>query len=116
VVDLAWTMAWCRKRTRWLILLGWFLASLTVTLYAISRFLPLPFEGRPEEVEGLGLGTQLFELAAWLALASVSTLSPRAFGRTARPLAITCAIAVVAAWLLFGAASLAALAVQGGAS
>ncbi len=103
-VDVAWALAWVRKRRPILMYAGIFLPVMTVVLYAISRFLPLPFEGQPEEVTALNLGTQLFEVAGFAAVLGVAAM----LHRQARPVAITVAAAFVAAWAFYGAALLAA--------
>ena len=104
VVDLAWALAWLTKRSTTLLHVGLFLPVMTVVLYTISRFLPLPFEGSPEEVTALNLGTQLFEVAGFAALLGVAAL----LHRKARTVAITAAAAFLAAWAFYGAALLAA--------
>lgn len=111
VLDLAWTAAWLSSRSRALIYAGWFLTAFTLTLYGISRVLPLPFEGRPEAIDALNLGTQLFELSALLALTALGALT-RGRGRIARPLAADCSLGFAAAWFVFGGAALAAAAIQ----
>lgn len=114
VIDLAWTAGWLHRRTDRLLWLGWFLGILTITLYAITRFLPLPFEGQPEAVEPLGLVTQILEASALLSLAALSFLQGGGATRTLRSVTARGGLAFVAAWIVFGAASLAALAWRGG--
>ena len=103
-VDLGWAVAWLRTRSTRLLYAGVFLPVITVVLYAISRFLALPFEGMPEEVTALNLGTQLLEVAGFAAVIGVAALRHRKL----RSLAITAAAAIVAAWAFYGAALLAA--------
>ena len=111
VVDLVWAVAWLRTRSTPLLYAGVFLPMMTVGLYTVSRFLPLPFEGMPEEVTALNLGTQLLEVAGFAAMIGVAALRHR----RARTIVATAAAAVVAAWAFYGAALLlAALTTQGG--
>ena len=99
-VDLAWVMAWMRSYSTRLLYAGVFLPATTVVLYAISRFLPLPFEGRPEEITALNVGTQLFEVAGLAAMLGVAAM----LHRKALTVAITLALAFAAAWAFYGAA------------
>ena len=101
-VDVAWALAWVRTRSTRLLYAGVFLPAMTVVLYTISRFLPLPFEGMPEEVTALNLGTQLLEVAGFAAVVGVAALRHR----RARTVVATAAAAVVAAWAFYGAALL----------
>ena len=106
--DLAYTAAWLRRRSWASVWLGWFLGLTSLSLYAITRFLPLPFAGQPEEIEPLGFGTQCFEVAGLLSLASLAVLTGSGAGRVFKVLGLVSGLAVATAWLLFGAASLAA--------
>lgn len=99
-VDLAWVMAWMRRRSTRLLYAGVFLSAMTVVLYAISRFLPLPFEGRPEEVTTLNFATQLLEVAGLAAMLRVAVMRHR----KALTIAITLAVAFATAWAFYGAA------------
>jgi hypothetical protein len=65
-------------------------------------------------VEGLGVGTQLFELAGLLSLVAVDVLTRPRKVRTVRRLAVTCVSGAVAACFVFLAATLAAAIFQGG--
>lgn len=100
VVDLAWVIAWMRSRGTWLLYAGVFLPAVTVALYAISRFLPLPLEGKPEEITALNFGTQLFEVAGLALLLGVAAM----LHRKALTIAITLVLAFAAAWAFYGAA------------
>ena len=104
VVDLAWVIAWMRSRSTWPLYAGVFLPAMTVVLYAISRFLPLPFEGRPEEITDLNFGTQLLEVAGLAAVLGVAVMRHR----KALTIAITLAVAFATAWAFYGAALLVA--------
>lgn len=106
-IDLAWALAWLRRRTPAVLYLGAFLTALTVTLYTISRFLPLPFEGTPEEVSALNLATQLLEVAGFVALAGTAALVYRK-SRATEIMAGIALIAVLGGWALYCAALLAA--------
>jgi hypothetical protein len=114
IIDMAWTAGWLRRRTDRLLWWGWFLAVLTITLYAITRFLPLPFEGKPEAMEPLALTSQILEASALLSLAAVSFLQADGATRTLRSVTASGGLALVAAWIVYGAASLAAPAWRGG--
>lgn len=109
VIDLAWTAGWLHRQTDRLLRLGWFLSILTITLYVITRFLPLPFEGQAEAVDPLGLVTQVLEASALVSLVAVSFLRGGGPNRTLRSLTARGGLAFAAAWIVFGAASLAAL-------
>ena len=100
LADLVWVIAWQWERRTWLTYAGVFLPTMTVILYAISRFLPLPFEGKPEEITALNFSTQLFEVAGLAALLGVAAM----LHRKALTVAITLAVAFAAAWAFYGAA------------
>jgi hypothetical protein len=102
--DLAWAAAWLRSRSEWLLRAGVFLSVMTVVLYTISRFLPLPFEGMPEEISPVNLGTQLFEVAGLIALVVYSAR----LQLKARTVATTTVAAFAGAWAFYGAALMAA--------
>ena len=113
VIDLGWFALWLHRpgsRTAWL---GMFLAGLTLTLYAITRFLPLPFEGQPEALDPAGLITQGFEALAFTSLVALGVR--RGAGPSATVPAVEAAgLAIGTAWVVYGAATLASLALGGG--
>ena len=106
VIDIVWAATWASRQSARVLWSGLFLTLLTIGLYTISRFLPLPFEGHPEEVEPLGLTTQTLEALAFVSLATVLFVA-RGVGRW-RALATCAGLAFASSWIVFGAASLAA--------
>lgn len=105
VADVVWTVVWLRRRSRITAWAGIALSIGSLYLYAVTRVVPLPFEGEPEAIDGFGLATQLCEAAAFASLAAVSLMR----GTSARRLTAVMGSAVGGASFVLAAASCASL-------
>lgn len=106
LIDLAWTAAWLRRQSSRLLWMGCFLTALTVGLYTIALFLPLPFEGHPEHLEPFGIATQTFEVLGFLALVAFALMRGGSYARSLLTAAVCVGLAFVSAGIAFGASSL----------
>jgi hypothetical protein len=101
VADVAWTSLWLQRRSAVTAWFGIALGVASLYLYAVSRVLPLPFEGQPEPVDTFGLATQFCEAAAFAALGAFALIG----GTSVRRLAAVIGSTVAGASVLFAAAS-----------
>ncbi len=114
LVEGAWSLAWGSRRTAVTVWVGWSITIAALTLYGLSRVLPLPFEGEPEAIDAIGAATQLCEAAACLALIAFSAAARPGLRATLRQLSLVAAAAMAAGMASFTAPSIPAGIVTGG--
>lgn len=110
VADVVWTGVWLQGRSRATAWTGVALGVASLYLYSLTRVLPLPFEGRPEEVDGFGMATQLCEAVAFVSLSAFALIC----GTSVRRLTALIGSAIGGSSVLFAAASYASLVLGSG--